>query len=818
MKRRFLPTASFVLAISVVLSCGSPYMATTPAVQGESSRTTTVLHNGVTSTNIKTSSSSVYGLQNMDIVEFDLSQRDLYVEVGMPGAYITSARTVLNTASAYNTQYASSGKRVLAAMNGDLWCMAAQSTSAGATGTLRVPRGITVINGEIVSTPQLKQEDGTVGGGDTFWSFGVTSDYVPLVGKPRVDLTLTNSTRSYNVSADGINRLPANDALIIYTPKCGTSNMAAADAYEVVVESLSGPIRHGSTVTGVVTAISSGGSTAINSNRIILSARGSRISDLQGFQVGDTVKIDASIWDEQGRTSEWRTVNQAIGGFIPIILDGSYTGNVAESTYPSTVVGIKEDGNVIFMTNDGRQSGFSLGAAVTRNNGSLLTDMGVYSAFLLDGGGSTTMVQNRNNTLQVVNRPSDGSARAVGDCIMLLSGPIRKAQGANNPESVTKDPKKIKFDGSGEFNIRNTNDTVVQMSGTGLKLTTSKQTQDPYVDIALNKTNTFNASSYKYMVVRVKGAASLTNDSFKFYLCAGSTGGATELSTASMDFTRDGQWHSYILDLTSNSYWTGDVNAIRLDYLDGATVAKGSTVEISEISFFSSSSAAQAYIDNGIGATPAPSPAPTAAPDAIPEPLFDMNLNTGSYGDLKNANRIFEVPNGGCSVAYNSDVYRNAILLQNQDQLKIRNIVSGDETELAIEMLLKINTAGDYNVLAIGNTNFNIVAMNKYMYFGVGYYNGQDADSIWDPPPRNEWIHLVYCTTMTGQTMYVNGEFMGTRSIQSGGFFQGSTLTTYLGSYGRNVDMYVADLNIYDTTLSQSVVTQLYDVVSDITG
>jgi len=48
--------------------------------------------------------------------------------------------------------------------------------------------------------------------------------------------------------------------------------------------------------------------------------------------------------------------------------------------------------------------------------------------------------------------------------------------------------------------------------------------------------------------------------------------------------TRDGEYHTYILDLTNQSGWSGNLNCIRLDFFDGNSNA-GDYVEISQFGF-----------------------------------------------------------------------------------------------------------------------------------------------------------------------------------------------------------------------------------------
>ncbi|MBI2824907.1 MAG: phosphodiester glycosidase family protein [Planctomycetia bacterium] len=85
-------------------------------------------------------------------------------------------------------------------------------------------------------------------------------------------------------------------------------------------------------------------------------------------------------------------------GYVPVLQNGvnvapSGTGNL--STNPSTLLGYKADGTIVFATIDGRQTGFASGMTPIQA-GTLLAGYGVTNAILLDGGGSTTMAANYN--------------------------------------------------------------------------------------------------------------------------------------------------------------------------------------------------------------------------------------------------------------------------------------------------------------------------------------------------------------------------------------------------------------------------------------
>ena len=84
---------------------------------------------------------------------------------------------------------------------------------------------------------------------------------------------------------------------------------------------------------------------------------------------------------------------------------------------PRTIVGTTADGQVLFVTIDGRQT-TSVGTTL-RETAAVAQSLGMTDAVNLDGGGSTTMAV----AGQVVNQPSGGSERSVGDALIYLDRP-----------------------------------------------------------------------------------------------------------------------------------------------------------------------------------------------------------------------------------------------------------------------------------------------------------------------------------------------------------------------------------------------------------
>ncbi len=411
-------------------------------LDGEVSRKVTELYSGVTSTHYVLSADSKYGQQDFTVVEFNPKQADLYFDVVMGGTYATTLKTVKATVEGFANSNGA-GKTPIAAINGDLWMVSyAHARVLGSTTTyknysdpvvtkaLTVPRGFNMYNGEIITSAHMTQETPYEG---TFYAFGITEDGVPALGNPQVGISIKDVTQNTTTTADGLNRLPANNALVMYSDKL-SNNYSLDEAYEVIIDcSYDYVVCHGAVITGTVTAVTKPGEAkqAFTANRIVLTARGNRIDRISGIKVGDIIEISITVTDKMGNSAIWQKMKNAVGGHIPAVIKGISQNSSDSTQYPMSVIGIKRNGNVVMLTNDGRQSGYSIGIKISQLD-ELCADLDIVTCLLLDGGGSASMVQLLGGTYTLVNRPSDkfadgtyGSPRSVVNTVILSYGPKR---------------------------------------------------------------------------------------------------------------------------------------------------------------------------------------------------------------------------------------------------------------------------------------------------------------------------------------------------------------------------------------------------------
>ncbi len=405
----------------------------------------TEIYPGVVHTfaNTTPESSEIFGYANINVLEVDLSDPKLHFDVVGGGDDSNILATVAKTCADYTAS--GKGRTALGAINGDLWMVnyahARYDMSIVAKGyeadgpvckkSMTLPRGFNMYDGEIITTAHMLTELPFEG---PFSAFGMTTDGEFVMGEPAACVSICcGKTGEKITDIDGINRLPVNNALVLYTHHALSENDYSLDeAYEILVETDGDyKICHGASITGTVKAIYSAdtieNAAKLADNEYMLSARGSRIADISEIKAGNKVTLNVEITAPED-IEKWQKTRAVVGGHIQFVKNGEFVeGQWAGGDYPSTFIGDTNDGRLIFITYDGRQKEFSIAPDVPKLK-QLVNDLNIKNAFYVDGGGSATMVVRDTVTgeYKVANRPCDkwqdgtfGSPRRVVNSVIV---------------------------------------------------------------------------------------------------------------------------------------------------------------------------------------------------------------------------------------------------------------------------------------------------------------------------------------------------------------------------------------------------------------
>ena len=119
----------------------------------------------------------------------------------------------------------------------------------------------------------------------------------------------------------------------------------------------------------------------------------------------------------------WPGVVDTVGGNPNLLRDGAIVTENCTGSYfclrnPRTAIGVDAEGQILMVTVDGRQPGYSVGLQLLPL-AKLMQHLGAVKALNLDGGGSTTLWAQG----LIRNRVSGTEERPVGSSILVLPGP-----------------------------------------------------------------------------------------------------------------------------------------------------------------------------------------------------------------------------------------------------------------------------------------------------------------------------------------------------------------------------------------------------------
>ena len=404
MKKALRKTLSLLLAFTLLCALSIPAAAS--EALGEDLTTKDTLLNQQTQLSTNVFWSTAYSdLRTENLITY--TPNESVAPIVTFGDSLTSRTTVSAAAQSLESQ----GYRVVAGINGDFF-----NTSNG------LPIGILVSEGELLSSD----------GG--YYAIGFRADGSAVIGKPSLNISVdlgyqlsdsTGYTSEVIRTVTGVNKARVSTGgIYLYTydfnSRHTTGNTEAG--VDVLCTIVDGSLSIGGTLTLVVDqVIEATSATAIGPDQVVLSANALSsdyyTSALRNIPVGTTVTLSVSAAD-----ASWNDVVYAVGALYSLVQDSSVVSGLPSGAAPRTAVGVKADGTVVLYTIDGRRSGHSIGATLSQVAQRMI-ELGCVSAIGLDGGGSTaiTVTEPDSTTAATINRPSDGSERAVTNHLFLVA-------------------------------------------------------------------------------------------------------------------------------------------------------------------------------------------------------------------------------------------------------------------------------------------------------------------------------------------------------------------------------------------------------------
>ncbi len=274
--------------------------------------------------------------------------------------------------------------------------------------------GYTISNGEIVSKEYDVQD-----------AIGFRTDGSAFIDTLQIQTMLSNGENEVEIMFINKWCQPGFDPIYLLTDKFGETTKTKSNCLYILCAITDGAISIDKSATiNVEDIFEYDGEIKIPKGKILLQidiagGRADLMEFMRSVKVGDTLTItNTAINSEKNLWSEAAEASSTVGGRL--LKDGKIGSGFEAGVHPRTAIGIKNDGNVIFYTLDGRQSGYSSGASLSEL-AKRMQELGCTDAINFDGGGSTVMGVwlSENPVFNVVNKPSNGAPRSVANYIFL---------------------------------------------------------------------------------------------------------------------------------------------------------------------------------------------------------------------------------------------------------------------------------------------------------------------------------------------------------------------------------------------------------------
>ncbi len=283
-----------------------------------------------------------------------------------------------------------------------------------------VPMSNLIENGEVISKD-----------GSATYGFGFDEDGNAFTGECYIEAVLTRADgRTMNIEC--INKYRQPYSIYLLNSKFSNETHGTTLGLDIIIEAETDQLKIGETIKGTVSyAECYNGSIAIPEGSLVLTldVNAPQFNDIADIAVGEEIEISISAPTEP----KWETAIIGMGSTGEYILSGGViTPNLSTGAHPRTAFGIKENGDVVFYTIDGRQSGYSYGVQL-KTLAQRMKELGCVEAINLDGGGSTTIVGRLpgDEGVSVLNTPSDKGGRKVSTNIFLRNNLEKTGKVAN---------------------------------------------------------------------------------------------------------------------------------------------------------------------------------------------------------------------------------------------------------------------------------------------------------------------------------------------------------------------------------------------------
>lgn len=390
------------------------------------------------------------------------------------------------------------GQHVVFGINGD-----AYDTSNG------IANGLVINNGVLITSSNAALGWGMLADGTIKYGSAKLKMEASIAGESPLTLKHVNKERKLDTS--GVYLLTSDFNDVTASKEAGVEVVLDIDDEDKDLG-----LRIGETLSANVVAINevskntspSGNQTAIGKHQVVLSTHvnSPHYQRLKTLAIG--TQVDFNIDDVEDDRIDWSEVVVGMGIFHLLLDNGTVPAGILENPdiHPRTSMGIKADGTVILMQNDGRQIGWANGLSFKEMIEYMRDELGAVTIFNFDGGGSSTMqiTMPGNNMAEIVNRPSDGSERANTNALLFIAeeaavpgNPVEKIHLYPDIEGNNANKIMLLEKGKLQFALKATDRNYYHSSLEGKSITYEVENDSSFVIGTITEDGVFTAASGK---------------------------------------------------------------------------------------------------------------------------------------------------------------------------------------------------------------------------------------------------------------------------------------------------------------------------------
>lgn len=398
------------------------------------------------------------GWTYINMLEVDMTNDNIKLDVIYSENGITSLTNIKNMAKTSN---------VVAGINADYFAKRNDMTNRGQA------IGFTASNGQILTSGSDENHNK-----DEFATYILNEDNEIIYTYLKDTITLISPSNGESIYVADINKfLPLEAPCCIFTPAMVTSigNSKGDHVIELVVEN-----------NKVVEIRENKEGTKIPENGYVVSAYGDKYGKflLDNFKVGSKIeyKVDIGIDIDKIKT--------AVSGGSILVNNGIVSSKLSHTIYGKhefTVIGSSQDNSKSYLLTITRKDGSSTEGITQTELANICSELGMYNALCLDGGGSTTMVarQEGSQSITSINIKDGSYLRPVINGIGIYS---------------TNETGKLK-----SINFKLDNENIFENNATGFKVMGYDENSNPIEINTKDIKITFNNNNAKYNNGKIVG-------------------------------------------------------------------------------------------------------------------------------------------------------------------------------------------------------------------------------------------------------------------------------------------------------------------------